>query len=49
MNLTVLADGVESQEQLTMLEQYGCDEIQGYLFSKPIPKESLEKFITVKL
>jgi diguanylate cyclase (GGDEF)-like protein/PAS domain S-box-containing protein len=34
--LVVVAEGVETQEQLEQLRKYNCDEIQGYLFSKPI-------------
>lgn len=40
LNLTVIAEGVETQEQLAMLEKYGYDGIQGYLSSKPIPIET---------
>ncbi|MDH3947882.1 MAG: EAL domain-containing protein [Gammaproteobacteria bacterium] len=34
--LTVVAEGVETHEQLAKLRQYNCDEIQGYIFSKPL-------------
>lgn len=37
LNLTVLAEGVENEEQLTFLRREGCQEVQGYLFSKPLP------------
>jgi diguanylate cyclase (GGDEF)-like protein/PAS domain S-box-containing protein len=37
LNLTVVAEGVETQEQQTFLRDRACDEMQGYFFSKPIP------------
>lgn len=37
MKMDVLAEGVESREELQMLKQIGCDLVQGYLFSKPLP------------
>jgi diguanylate cyclase len=43
LNLTVLAEGVETKEQLAMLREYGCDQVQGYLFSRPIPAEEFAK------
>jgi EAL domain-containing protein (putative c-di-GMP-specific phosphodiesterase class I) len=37
MRLTVIAEGVESEEQAGMLHSLRCDEMQGYLVSKPLP------------
>jgi diguanylate cyclase (GGDEF)-like protein/PAS domain S-box-containing protein len=37
MNMTVVAEGVEEQNQLDLLAKFSCDEIQGYLLSKPVP------------
>ena len=37
LDLTVVAEGVEEEEQLKILTELGCDEIQGYLLSKPVP------------
>lgn len=41
LNLTVVAEGVESEEQRLALLTTGCDQMQGYYFSKPVPEEQL--------
>ena len=43
MDVTVTAEGIETVEQYDTLVQYGCDFGQGYLFSKPVPAEEVEK------
>ncbi|UCE71995.1 MAG: EAL domain-containing protein [Nitrospiraceae bacterium] len=45
LNLRVVAEGVETEEQLSFLRTSKCDEVQGYLFSKPLPEEDFEKLI----
>jgi EAL domain-containing protein (putative c-di-GMP-specific phosphodiesterase class I) len=39
LNLSVLAEGVETTEQFTKLRSEGCDQVQGYLFGRPAPLE----------
>ncbi|SHG29771.1 sensor domain-containing protein [Ornithinibacillus halophilus] len=39
LNMTVIAEGVENQQQLSFLQKNHCDEIQGFYLSKPIPQE----------
>lgn len=46
MGIQVIAEGVETVEQLAALRQYGCDAMQGYLLSKPIPAAMLPEFLT---
>ena len=43
MNLKVIAEGVETEAQYEFLKGYGCEVIQGYLFSKPVPSQEFEK------
>jgi len=45
MKLQVLAEGVEVEEQLRYLKEQGCDEVQGYLYSRPVPADELTEFL----
>ncbi|MCY1293279.1 EAL domain protein [compost metagenome] len=45
LDLQVVAEGVEDEEQLALLQQYGCDQAQGYLISRPQPLPELLRFL----
>lgn len=46
LNLHVIAEGVENEEQLQFLRINGCDQAQGYYFSKPIERSSFEAYLS---
>ena len=45
LNVPVIAEGVETEEQYRLLKENGCDIIQGYYFSKPLPVEQFSEMI----
>ena len=46
IGLDVIAEGVERQEQLDFLRDYGCEYIQGFLFSKPMELDEFQNFVS---
>jgi c-di-GMP-specific phosphodiesterase len=46
LNLTVVAEGVETKEQFEMLRKIHCRVIQGYFFSRPLPAEEIPGWIS---
>ncbi|MCI5124339.1 MAG: EAL domain-containing protein, partial [Candidatus Electrothrix sp. AR5] len=48
LNLKVVAEGVETKGQLELLRKMGCEEVQGYYFSKPLPPEGVAALLKEK-
>ncbi len=42
---STIAEGVETEEQMLTLKELGCNAVQGYYFSKPLPADDFEVFI----
>jgi diguanylate cyclase (GGDEF)-like protein len=45
LNLSVVAEGVEYEEHFAFLREHGCEELQGYLFCRPLPASSFENLM----
>jgi EAL domain-containing protein (putative c-di-GMP-specific phosphodiesterase class I) len=45
LDLSTIAEGVEEEEQLDFLVEQGCDLIQGFLISRPVPAEMIGPFL----
>ena len=45
LEMLVIAEGVETENQMLMLKNAGCDVVQGYYFSRPVPPDEFERFI----
>lgn len=48
LNLKTISEGVEETEQLAILKKLGCNEVQGYIFGKPVPCDEFEKLHLIK-
>jgi diguanylate cyclase (GGDEF)-like protein len=48
LSLEVVAEGVETAEQLALLRGFGCDQVQGYLISRPLPLAQLVEYLSAR-
>ncbi len=49
LGLEVVAEGVENEAQLEFLRREGCDEVQGYYFSHPLPPAKITAFLAGRM
>lgn len=49
LNFELIAEGVETTEQLEILKKMYCDKIQGFLISRPVPAEKAETFLETRI
>jgi len=45
LGMRTIAEGVETPEQLAFLRLHGCDEVQGYYFSKPLTAQAFAQYL----
>lgn len=48
LNLEVVAEGVETEDELALVKELGCSQVQGYLFCKPLPVQDLQRWLRSK-
>jgi EAL domain-containing protein (putative c-di-GMP-specific phosphodiesterase class I) len=48
LNVDIVAEGVEQQEHVDLLTQYGCHILQGYFFSKPLTSDDLTDYMSIR-
>ena len=46
LNMLVIAEGVETEDQLAFLKEINCDEVQGYYFSPPLPPDQIDELLS---
>ena len=46
MKMEIVVEGIESEEMADKLAELGCDYLQGFYFSRPLPEEEFLKFVT---
>jgi EAL domain-containing protein (putative c-di-GMP-specific phosphodiesterase class I) len=45
LKLVVIAEGAETKEQVDLLRTFGCNQVQGYFFYKPLPADEIETLL----